>query len=167
MIPTLEQPGRKPKVHHFPLRRHRLARQADAADERPANQRRRSPQEALIGITDVICLDDTPQRAAQPACASRRPAGRHGPSGFRSTRPLRPFATCVTSSTALTDPGMHSDAEALTPVGHRMKPLSRNGSECDLTSSDRLGVSTVDSTDSHPVVTTLRQHPARGPRVRG
>ncbi len=55
-----EQPGAEPTVHHFRydatgLRGTRMR----LVDDLPTSDAGR-PQEALIGVTDVICLDDTP-----------------------------------------------------------------------------------------------------------
>jgi hypothetical protein len=56
----LEQPSSEPKVHHFRYDATGLrGKRMRLTDDLPSSDAGR-PQEALIGLTDVICLDDTP-----------------------------------------------------------------------------------------------------------
>jgi hypothetical protein len=55
-----EQPGSEPKVHHFRYDATGLrGKRMRLMDDFPTSDAGH-PQEALIGLTDVICLDDTP-----------------------------------------------------------------------------------------------------------
>jgi hypothetical protein len=55
-----DQPGFQPKVHHFRYDATGLrGKRTRLMDDLPTNDAG-DPQEALIGLTDVICLDDTP-----------------------------------------------------------------------------------------------------------
>jgi hypothetical protein len=55
-----EQPGAEPKVHHFRYDATGLrGKRMRLMDDLPTSDAGH-PQEALIGLTDVICLDDTP-----------------------------------------------------------------------------------------------------------
>jgi len=55
-----EQPGSEPKVHPFRYDATGLrGKRMRLMDDLPTSDSGR-PQEALIGLTDVICLDDTP-----------------------------------------------------------------------------------------------------------
>ena len=54
-----EQPGSEPKVHPFRYDATGLrGKRMRLMDDLPTSDSGR-PQEALIGLTDVICLDDT------------------------------------------------------------------------------------------------------------
>jgi hypothetical protein len=60
MITVLEQPGFEPKVHRFRynaagLRGKRMRLMSDLPTSDAGK-----PQESLIGVTDVVCLDETP-----------------------------------------------------------------------------------------------------------
>jgi len=60
MITMPEQPGSEPKVHPFRYDATGLrGKRMRLMDDLPTSDSGR-PQEALIGLTDVICLDDTP-----------------------------------------------------------------------------------------------------------
>jgi hypothetical protein len=55
-----EQPGAEPKVHRFRYDATGLrGKRMRLMDDFPTSDAGR-PQEALMGLTDVICLDDTP-----------------------------------------------------------------------------------------------------------
>jgi hypothetical protein len=60
MMTMPEQPGSEPKVHPFRYDATGLrGKRMRLMDDLPTSDSGR-PQEALIGLTDVICLDDTP-----------------------------------------------------------------------------------------------------------
>jgi hypothetical protein len=55
-----EQPGSEPNVHHFRYDTTGLrGKRMRLMDDLPTSDAGH-PQEALIGLTDVVCLDDTP-----------------------------------------------------------------------------------------------------------
>ena len=60
MMATLEQRGSEPKVRHFRYDATSLrGKRMRLMDDLPTSDAGR-PQEALMGVTDVICPDDTP-----------------------------------------------------------------------------------------------------------
>jgi hypothetical protein len=55
-----EHPSFEPKVHHFRYDATGLRGQRMRLTDDPPTNDAGDPQQALIGLTDVICLDDTP-----------------------------------------------------------------------------------------------------------